>query len=38
MKKLTFTASFLLIFIISIGFAQTPKYYLKKGTWMETLI
>jgi alpha-galactosidase len=38
MKKPTLTASFLCIFFISIGFAQTPKYYLKKGTWMETLI
>ena len=38
MKKLTFTASFFFIFIISISFAQTPKYYLKKGTWIETLI
>ena len=38
MKKLTLTASSLFIFIISISFAQTPKYYLKKGTWMETLI
>jgi alpha-galactosidase len=38
MKKLTLTASSFLIFIISMSFAQTPKYYLKEGTWIETLI
>ncbi len=38
MKKLIITASSFLIFIVSIGFAQTPNYYLKKGTWIETLI
>src|ERR1700690_3743066 len=38
MKKLTFITSSFFIFIISISFSQTPKYYLKKGTWIETLI
>ena len=38
MKKIAFTIFSLLIFIMSIGFAQTPKYYIKKGTWIETLI
>ena len=38
MKKLIFISSAFLISLISISFAQTPKYYLKKGTWMETLI
>ena len=38
MKKLTFTTSSFLIFIFSMSFSQAPKYYLKKDTWMETLI
>ncbi|HTY10035.1 MAG TPA: putative Ig domain-containing protein [Bacteroidota bacterium] len=29
---------FLSVFTISIGMAQAPKYYIKKGTWLETLI
>jgi alpha-galactosidase len=38
MKKLICDLSYLIIFITSISFAQAPKYYQKKGTWIETLI
>ncbi len=38
MKRLALTAFSFILFVISIGFAQAPKYYLKKGTWIETLI
>src|ERR1035437_9235647 len=38
MKRLIFTSSLLIVFITSISFSQAPKYYIKKGTWLETLV
>ena len=38
MKKSIFIAALLFIVSLAMSFAQTPKYYLKKGTWIETLI
>ena len=38
MKRLILTASFFIVFITSINFSQSPKYYIKKGTWLETLV
>ena len=37
MKRLILTAACLIVFITTINFAQTPAFYLKKGTWIETL-
>jgi len=38
MKRIILTASFFIVFITTINFTQTPKYYIKKGTWFETLV
>jgi alpha-galactosidase len=37
MKRLILTSSFFFVFITSINFSQSPKYYIKKATWLETL-
>jgi alpha-galactosidase len=38
MKRLILASALFIIFIATIDFAQTPKYYVKKTTWLETLV